>query len=50
LLAGVHFVESVGEAAGEGFEGLDQLEAARCIVDLGVDRVSLGAQRGFAAA
>jgi hypothetical protein len=49
LLVGVHVIEAVCEAAREALDGVGELEVVGGVVDLGFDRVLLGAQRRFAA-
>ena len=42
-LVGVHVVQAMGEAACEALDGLGELEVVGGVVDLGFDRVVLGA-------
>ena len=50
LLVGVHVVQPVRQAAGEGLDGVGELEVVGGVVDLGFDRILFGAQRCFAPA
>jgi hypothetical protein len=50
LVGDVEVVESVGEAAEEAFERVGELEVGLGVVQLGVEHVELGLQRGLALA